>query len=323
MDLRQQKRRATFILITFWVIVGLTSALLYDLEWFIQKVILFNGRLVQDLASEKISFTSLDGQEITIAFKDYGVTSTKTFYEQLDTLISSDQGSNLIKYYDARINWAFKLEGLIFSGGGLFAAFVSGPLVILAVNKRKNYRLIVLPLIIVFAIALATLAPLVSSLLLLIVVFTPIFAFGYGYRTALDPWATSVARKSNVKISFVRGFYEVGAGVGSLFITQIYFHFNFHAKNISYASGTPYYIVGMALVILALFLAFLMPNNVFSESHVSHQLSERKIKEVEKSNLINKTLVWKDIVFKKSFLIGLVAFTLMIGTIQAFKLDLS
>lgn len=49
MELQKQKNKSLITLIIFWILVGITTTLVYNLEWFIQKVVIFNGGLQADL----------------------------------------------------------------------------------------------------------------------------------------------------------------------------------------------------------------------------------------------------------------------------------
>ncbi|XWT66918.1 hypothetical protein V2P24_03650 [Mycoplasma putrefaciens] len=162
--------------------------------------------------------------------------------------------------------------------------------------------------------------PVISTLSLLIFIFTPLFALLYSYRTALDPWATSIARRTNVKIAFVRNFYAVGASLGSFGLTQMLFRLNSYKSTISWSTAYPYYLVGVFILILAIFLAVFMPDNAFQELHVNQdQVSEKKFKEVNQTIEKNKQFTLKDIVKNKNFIVGIVVFLILIGGVQAFN----
>ncbi|AME10321.1 hypothetical protein MmmBen181_0121 [Mycoplasma mycoides subsp. mycoides] len=301
-------------MIIFWILVGITTTLVYNLEWFIQKVIIFNGSLQADLNMG----TAIIDKNLTIVFSEHNIKKIDDFYIKLNDVI--DKENHIItKYYNININSAFKKEGLLFSAAALIASFISGPILVYAITKKKTYKFFILPILLGLSIMMFFIMPVISSVLLLATVFTPLFGMLYSYRTALDSWATSVARKTNVKISFVRGFYEVGAGLGSIGLTQLLLHLNYYKRTISWADATPYYVVGAFYVILTIFLWLFMPDNIFDKLHVKEErVSQKKYEEVKQANKLNQELTLKQIILNKNFIIGLIFFLIVIGTVQAF-----
>ena len=281
-------RKKHFIIqILFWTLVGTTSGLLYDLEWFIQHVVIFNGKLSKDLGHGNLS----------------GVSTISDFYKGYNS------PGPLQDYYNHNIQRAFQNEGLIFMFGALTASFISGPLLAWGTNKKKNYVLFVIPTILLFSILIASVAPILSTVFLLWAIFTPLFGLGYSYRTVLDPWGTSYARKTGVRISFVRSFYEIGAAVIALIITQIYSQYNFHLQSSGYSSGIAFYVLAIFLMILAMFLLFFIPNKELFEQ-------EKKTDKAEHA-FSNKTL--KEVLKSRTFIVGTIIFLVLIGTTTSFK----
>lgn len=316
MELKKQSRKSLIILIAFWALVGITSTTIYELEWFVQKVVLFNGWLKTDLSKDSVNIPGM----APFNFGSLGVNSIHKFYE---ILTSNDETNvafrTLSEYYNHNINQAFKIEGMLFAAAGLAASFISGPLLVFAITKKQKYKIFILPILLALAIFMLFVMPLISTLILLITVFTPVFAFLYAYRTALDPWATSIARKTNVKIAFVRNFYSVGGTIGSICITQMLFQLNSYQDSLTWKTAYPYYLVG-AFVLLVIFLVFFMPDNAFSESHVNQEdISEKKFKEVKESNELDKQITLKQVIFNKNFIVGLIVFLILIGVVQAFN----
>ncbi|AOQ21884.1 hypothetical protein [Mycoplasma capricolum] len=314
MELQKQKNKSLITLIIFWILVGITTTLVYNLEWFIQKVIIFNGSLQADLNAG----TAIIDKNLTIIFSEHNIKTIDDFYIKLNDVI--DKENHIItKYYNININSAFKKGGLLFSAAALIASFISGPILVYAITKKKTYKFFILPILLGLSIMMFFIMPVISSVLLLATVFTPLFGMLYSYRTALDSWATSVARKTNVKISFVRGFYEVGAGLGSIGLTQLLLHLNYYKRTISWADATPYYVVGAFYVILTIFLWLFMPDNIFDKLHVKEErVSQKKYEEVKQANKLNQELTLKQIILNKNFIIGLLFFLIVIGTVQAF-----
>lgn len=314
MELQKQKNKSLITLIIFWILVGITTTLVYNLEWFIQKVVIFNGGLQADLNVGK----AMIDDKLSIVFSDYNIKTIDDFYTKLQEVINQENHI-ITKYYNININSAFKKEGLLFSAAALIASFISGPILVYAITKKKTYKFFILPLLLGLSIMMFFIMPVISSVLLLATVFTPLFGMFYSYRTALDSWATSVARKTNVKISFVRGFYEVGAGLASVGLTQLLLHLNYFKRTISWADATPYYVVGAFYVILTIFLWLFMPDNIFDKLHVKQErVSQEKYEEVKQANILNQELTLKQIVLNKNFIIGLIFFLIVIGTVQAF-----
>ncbi|MBY7703557.1 hypothetical protein JIY74_25080 [Vibrio harveyi] len=124
----------------------------------------------------------------SFSFSALGVETIHKFYE---ILTSNDETNvafrTLSGYYNHNINQAFKIEGMLFAAAGLAASFISGPLLVFAITKKQKYKIFILPILLVLAIFMLFVMPLISTLILLITVFTPVFAFLYAYRTALDP----------------------------------------------------------------------------------------------------------------------------------------
>ncbi|AJM71532.1 hypothetical protein [Mycoplasma yeatsii] len=318
MELKKQSKKSLIILIAFWILVGVTSTIIYDLEWFIQKVVLFNGWLSNDIA--KNSTINIAGIK-PFNFNSLGITQIQDFYQILTDKNETNQVFKIVsQYYDHNINQAFKIEGMLFAAAGLGASFISGPLLVFAITKRQKYKIFVLPILLALAIFMFFVMPAISTLILLIAVFTPVFAFLYSYRTALDPWATSIARKTNVKIAFVRNFYAIGGTLGSICITQMLFKLNSYQDTLTWKTAYPYYFVGGFIILLAVFLAFFMPDNAFSESHVKQEdISEKKFKEVKESNELDKQITLKQVIKNKNFIVGLIVFLILIGAVQAFN----
>lgn len=59
MELKKQSRKSLIILIAFWALVGITSTTIYELEWFVQKVVLFNGWLKTDLSKDSVNIPGM------------------------------------------------------------------------------------------------------------------------------------------------------------------------------------------------------------------------------------------------------------------------
>ncbi|XWT66917.1 hypothetical protein V2P24_03645 [Mycoplasma putrefaciens] len=60
MELKRQQKKSLIVLIVFWILVGVTSSMIYDLEWFVQKVVLFNGWLKADLTKESVNISGIE-----------------------------------------------------------------------------------------------------------------------------------------------------------------------------------------------------------------------------------------------------------------------
>ena len=290
------RKKAFIALILFWAIVGITSGLIYDLEWFIQHVMMFNSQLSHDIK---------DG-----AAQLQGVHDVKHFYTLLGDSVTGAEGTPIREYYDTTIEDIMGKEAMIFSAGALIAALISGPLLTWGINKKKNYILFVVPVLVLFAIVIGIVAPMLTTTFLVAAIFTPIFGLGYSYRTALDPWGTTFAKKTNIRISFVRAFYEIGSGVAALVVTQIYFQYAYYNKEPGYGTSFAFYALAVFLIILAMFVILIMPNKqMFEETRREHETQ---------ATIDRHHMTFKDLIKSKQFIIGLVIFLLLIGTTQSF-----
>ncbi|MDI4567862.1 MAG: hypothetical protein E7Y34_02150, partial [Mycoplasma sp.] len=270
-------------------------------------------------SSDSVKKLGLSG-DISKALSKVSWNSLDDFYTNLETYVNNrNSNPGLEPYYtiyDQLMKKAMRDEGLIFSISGLFAAFVSGPFLVSFVNRKKSYKIFALPVIFVFGFLILAVAPWLSSAILMYAIFCPIFGIGYGYRTLMDPWGTTVSRKTNVAIGFVRSFYEIGSALGTFFLTFYLFKAKYYKQTLTIQTAVPYFVSGLAVLSLGIFLFFYMPDNVFSSSHIEDAKYGEK---VEESNILNKQIKLKDIVFSRGFIVGLISFIFLIGPIQAFN----
>ncbi|SYV94788.1 Uncharacterised protein, partial [Mycoplasma putrefaciens] len=138
------------------------------------------------MTKESVNISGIE----SFSFKKIGINSIDQFYKILTS--NQNQTDHTFKivnqYYNNNIDSAFKIEGILFAAAGLAASFISGPLLVFAITKKKKYKIFILPLLLAFSLVMFVVMPVISTLSLLIFIFTPLFALLYSYRTALDPW---------------------------------------------------------------------------------------------------------------------------------------